>query len=250
MTGPTRRNMTETQLPYLPPMLPRHRLLAGLVATALVVAAAAQALARPIPPPPPSPPGTQLFVSPCGKPFRAPPGQPYPVEAWFAAADANHDGKVDIAELRADADGFFKQLDEDHDGVVDGFEITDYEHQILPEMLMNQTYGALAGPSLLARAQYSNLPSMDGPPVVDSDDLQDKTKKKPLVALQGAAPYNFLREPEPVAASDGDFNHRITLQEWEAASNRRFKLLDKDGDGALTLATLPRTAWQIEHSGR
>ena len=39
-----------------------------------------------------------LFISPSGEPFRAQPGEPYPVAAWFAQADANHDGFVTMEE--------------------------------------------------------------------------------------------------------------------------------------------------------
>jgi hypothetical protein len=187
-----------------------------------------------------------LFVSPCGRPYRVPLGQPYPVDVWFNAADTNKDGKLDKAEMRADADIFFRVLDQDHNGYIDGFEVSFYEHRILPEMLQNQTFGAFAAPDMKVLAQYGGPGQPDSPPVVD-DDISDRTKShKKEADLQGAAPYNFLREPEPVSASDGDFNHRITQAEFAAASDRRFKLLDKDGDGLLTLATLPRTYAQAE----
>src|SRR6185312_9663402 len=56
--------------------------LAALVAAALTAAAAA---AQPPVPEPPQP--EQLFISPAGQPFRAKPGEPYPVAQWFAQAD-------------------------------------------------------------------------------------------------------------------------------------------------------------------
>jgi hypothetical protein len=194
-----------------------------------------------------APPPGLLFVSPCGRPYRGPFGQPYPVDVWFNAADANKDGKLDKAEMRADADIFFRVLDQDHNGYIDGFEVSFYEHRILPEMLQNQTFGLLTAPGLKVLTQFGGPGQPDAPPVVD-EGIQDRTRshKKDEVDLQGAAPYNFLREPEPVSASDGDFNHRITQAEFAAASDRRFKALDRDGDGFLTLATLPRTHVQAE----
>jgi hypothetical protein len=63
--------------------------------------------------------------------------------------------------------------------------------------------------------------------------------RPPGANMTGAAAFTFLREPEPVTASDGNFDHRITATEFTAAADRRFKMLDKDGDGYLTLATLP-----------
>ncbi|MDB5432211.1 MAG: EF-hand domain protein, partial [Caulobacter sp.] len=68
--------------------------------------------------------------------------------------------------------------------------------------------------------------------------------RPPGANMTGAAAYTFLKEPEPVTASDGNFDHLITAAEFAAAADRRFKLLDKDGDGALTLDTLPPTAVQ------
>jgi hypothetical protein len=192
-----------------------------------------------------TPPAGLLFVSPCGRPFRVPFGQPYPVDVWFAGADTNKDGKLDKAELRADADLFFRVLDQDHNGVVDSFEVSFYEHRIVPEMLLNQSFGALGLPGLKVLAQYGGPGEPDAPPVVDRGISEDTAgHKNAKVSLQGAAPYNFLREPEPVSSSDGDLDHKITKEEFAAASDRRFKLLDKDGDGFLTLATLPRTAIQ------
>jgi hypothetical protein len=56
--------------------------------------------------------------------------------------------------------------------------------------------------------------------------------------LQGATPYSLIAEPEPVMASDGDFDRRITKDEAIKAAKTRFALLtDKDGD----LAGLPKT---------
>lgn len=218
---------------------------AGLAASA-VTAAPLPALSSPA-----------LFLSPAGKPFRSKAGEPYPVVVWFAEADANKDGKIDKAELRADADAWFVQLDRDKNGIIEGQEISFYENRVVPEMLANQQYGLLA-PGLLApgflahgglivRAQYGGVGGggLDNVPVVDADqETNTKSKKKVELNLQGCAPYNFLREPEPLTASDSDFNHRITKDEFAAASDRRFKILDKDGDGFLTLDTLPGTATQ------
>ena len=47
----------------------------------------------------PGPPGGagRLFISPAGEPFRGGGG----LEAWFARADADHDGTLILAEFRA-----------------------------------------------------------------------------------------------------------------------------------------------------
>jgi hypothetical protein len=198
-----------------------------------------------------------LFVSPCGRPYRAEAGQPYPVGVWFDAADTNKDGKLDRAEFRADADLFFKALDQDRNGMIESEEISFYEHRILPEMLMYQESARSplpTSPPLLIRAQFDQGGG-GGPTLDPGGDLPSSTFGAPAVAsLQGAASFTFLREPEPVTASDGNFDHRITAAEFQAAADRRFKLLDKAGVGYLTLATLPKTAMQrvleSEHRGR
>jgi hypothetical protein len=81
-------------------------------------------------------PMRQLFISPAGEPFRAEPDAPYPVAAWFAGADSDHDGALTREEFVADSLRFFDIIDVDHNGVVDGFEVSHYETQIAPEILM------------------------------------------------------------------------------------------------------------------
>src|SRR4051794_27014521 len=70
---------------------------------------------------------TQLFISPCGEPYRGRDADPYPVVLWFRQADANHDGAIDKAEFRADHAGFFDALDSDGSGYLDGTEVSFYE---------------------------------------------------------------------------------------------------------------------------
>jgi hypothetical protein len=56
--------------------------------------------------------------------------------------------------------------------------------------------------------------------------------------LQGAARYGLLNMPEPVAAADADFNRGISLAEFKQAASERFRLLDINHHGTLTLAEL------------
>ena len=86
-----------------------------------------------------------VFISPCGKPFRARIGAPYPVADWFKQADTDHDGKLERAEFVADAAAFFKYLDLNGDGVISPTEVAIYEHRIAPEVLgqrVRVTWGA------------------------------------------------------------------------------------------------------------
>src|SRR5262252_202272 len=64
-------------------------------------------------------PRIRMFISPAGEPFRGENG----LAAWFAGADADHDGALTYTEFEADAMRFFKSLDVNHDGQLDGFEI-------------------------------------------------------------------------------------------------------------------------------
>ena len=186
-----------------------------------------------------------VFISPAGKPFRAPPGQPYPVAAWFAEADADHEGRPTREELRADTLAFFHRLDTNHDGVIDGFEVADYE-QATPEILPH--IGRLhAGEGLdqsldfgddrnTSRPRGERRPSGLAPARPSRSDNTEPT--------QGAALFSLINEPEPVAAADTQFDGRITASAFAAAADRRFDLLETNQKGYLTLAELPKTPVQ------
>ena len=44
---------------------------------------------------------SEIFISPFGEPFVSQPGEPYPAAAWFAGADADHDGRLTAEEFSA-----------------------------------------------------------------------------------------------------------------------------------------------------
>lgn len=174
----------------------------------------------------------QLFISPAGEPFRAPAEAPYPVATWFSAADANHDGALSRDEFVADAGRFFIVLDTDKDGVIDGFEVSAYERNIAPEILQGINMAPGGG-----RGGRGGPPGGgDGPP----------RKRGGLVggALQGAAPYALLAEPQPVMGADADFNRRISRDEALKAARSRFALLDTDKNTLLSVDELPATPVQ------
>lgn len=205
-----------------------------------------------------------LFISPSGEPFRARPGEAYPVAAWFAQADGNHDGRLEREEFVADSVRFFGQLDRNQDGLIDSDELRYYEHVVAPEILTGggprmgaASDGAIVKAAYLALEQ-GGMGGMGGggmgggppgggrggggPPGDGGGGARAPQLDGPR--MDGAAPYNLLGEPEPVAASDLSFSGRITLADFKRRANQRFDRLDKDKKGYLELASLPKTMAQ------
>jgi EF hand len=206
-----------------------------------------------------------VFISPCGRPFRAKAGQPYPVGAWFKLADANGDGKLDQAEFVADAMAFFKLLDRDGDGVLSPMEVAFYEQRIAPEVLGMRVEGTSgdfvwprprlwkvqAGGSPMGGGGGDSVPGRGndtekGAIVPGGEETEDAfPHAKPYDASgKGASPYGFFDEPEPVTAADLNFTGLILKANFLKMANIHFASLDKAGQGYLTLDTLPMTPVQ------
>jgi hypothetical protein len=206
----------------------------------------------------------QLFISPCGEPYRGRPGDPYPVVLWFKQADLNHDGVVDKVEFRADHAGFFDALDPDHKGVLDGADVAFYEHRVAPDLFGPERISLLVPPESQPdrlgaklirvqgrlRGQFAGGNPQDQS-MVGTEGAQGAAgglgahRKEPR-GMVGAQAYTLLIEAEPLSAADTNLDGRITKAEFMAAADRRFALLDKRHDGKLTLDELPMTATQAE----
>ena len=191
-----------------------------------------------------SPPGEEapvrgrvnVFISPMGEPFRGGASDPYPLDRWFTRADTNHDGALEWDEFKADADSFFRRLDTNHDGVLDGAEVSAYEQDVAPEILPRV--------SRLTAKDIAPLPSIDPETNREREERQDAVGPvtRPRAGLlAGAAVFGVTSEPEPVAASDTDFDGKVSLVEWDQSARRRFNLLDLNQDGRIDRAELPKT---------
>ena len=214
---------------------------------------------------------TQLFISPCGEPYRGKPGDPYPSALWFKQADLNHDGVIDLAEFRADHLGFFEALDADDSGALEGPELAFYERKVAPDVFAPETLSLRADPPPLPGRDGARLylaqqwlpglmkpaegthpgegkgynPDAAGAAKGPMDDLSAGRSRPQRRELLAAAAYGLLAEAEPVRAADTNLDGRVTKEEFLAAADRRFKRLDKRGDGKLTLDELPQTSAQL-----
>ncbi|CAN1494489.1 EF-hand domain containing protein [Caulobacteraceae bacterium] len=191
-------------------------------------------------PEPLGPPPLQLFISPAGEPFRAEPGEPYPLTRWFSRADTDRDGMLTRAEFVADSLAFFATLDKDGDRVVDGFENADYERDIAPEIT-----GVMPLPDRRSDGQQIlPLPPTRAEQAYGQPSILYPRGRPMAPRRQGAAQYSVINEPHPVRGADSDLDHKVTLAEAEAAARMRFALLDTDSDGRLAAVDLGKTPAQ------
>jgi len=178
-----------------------------------------------------------VFISPMGEPFRGGENDPYPLDRWFTRVDTNHDGALEWDEFKADADAFFRQLDTNHDGVLEGAEVSAYEQDVAPEILPRVA-------RLTARdipPLPSNNPDINRERQAQEDVASGQITRPRADLLAGAGVFGVLPEPEPVAAADLDFDGKISLAEWDQTARQRFDFLDKNQDGRIERAELPKT---------
>jgi hypothetical protein len=162
-------------------------------------------------------PGSIDFISPVGEPVHSQDSLSG-AEHWFARIDADHDGRVTLAEYMADAERFFARLDTDHDGEIGPEEIDRYETQIAPEIRVVST-GANWQPH---------------------GDDDSGPEEEPYPDRIGAGRYSWIDLPEPILAMDTNFDRAISRKEFLAAARKRFVMLDADTNGILTRDELPK----------
>ena len=196
----------------------------------------------------------RLFISPSGEPFRGENG----FERWFDQTDTDHDGSIDLAEFRADAQHSFKVVDTNGDGTISGLELQHYEHDLVPEV-SSETFDT--GPTAGSRpgggggrrgggggrgggmggqggAGGGGRPGGANDTGFGPDLSQAAPARDPRAGLMGAARYSLINEPEPISAADADLDGKVTLKEWMAITDRRFAKLDPLKTGKLTRESL------------
>ena len=170
------------------------------------------------------------FISPMGEPFRPRSAADDTVANWFNQADRDRDGFLTADEMQADAERFFGLLDLDANGEIDPEELVRYEWEVAPDIqVMSKTRRA---------AGQSRPQDLDERRAERRRSLEAEASLGLGGALQGAARYSLLNIPEPVAAADADLNRGVTLAEFRQAALERFRLLDRERAGRLTLAGL------------
>lgn len=194
--------------------------------------------------PPPAPPEQTIVVqgaAGCGPPFArvyiAPMGQPFrsdgfrdPMKAWFDQADADHDGRVTLAELQADADRFFTTLDRDSSGEIDPEEMSNYENVVAPEIKLYQ------------RGQ-------DRRPRTGRQKHEAKAAARLRAnyeAPYGAGVWASLNIPQPIVAADFDLNRGVSRAELAQAAANRWPQLDTAHRGYLTYDMLAKSPAQMD----
>ena len=196
-------------------------------------------------------PRPSLFVSPAGQPFRAERGQPAPMAAWFAEADANGDGAISFAEFQADFRRWFAALDTNHDGEIAPDEVTRYETEILPEMASGRGGGFGGGMGGRGggwggrggRGGHGGMGGRGGGMGGRGGGWGGGGGGSGGGAgigyvPSGAARFGLLPIPHPIMAADEDLNRGISVAEWDHAAASRFNLLDEAHNGRLTLEEL------------
>jgi hypothetical protein len=180
------------------------------------------------------PPFARTYIAPMGEPFHTD-GRTDPEVAWFARADADHDGHLTLAELSADAARFFATLDTNHDGEIDPQEVIVYERDVAPEIRLFQL------DKVLDREDR-------GPPSRAERKAARKAAREryEYVAAYGAGRFASLNIPEPVASADLDINRGVSKAEFAQVAAQRFQVLDSAGQNVLTAAGLPRSPAQQE----
>lgn len=185
-----------------------------------------------------------LFVSPAGEPFRSDLSETneHPIDLWFTAVDRDGDATLSLEEFRDDFKVTFAKYDEDGNEQIDAFEVRHYETQIFPE-IMTPTIGGFGR----SRSKSAGSSRQRGGRTGDrggkggrggkgrSENSKQSTSARPV---GGAARFGLLPIYHPLLDADSDISWRVSIAEFMKAADDRFRLLDTNQTGTLTLGAL------------
>ena len=194
---------------------------------------------------------SQLFIAPSGEPFRAAQGEPYPVAAWFARADSNHDGQLTSGEFIVDTSRFFETLDLDHDRSLSSEEIKRYETVVAPEVQtgdFSSSDDSGSGDIGGAQPRRRGARALGFQGILENVPEVGPARQRSF-GISGGSRYGIIAIPEPVKAMDTDLNGTVSRTEMLSAAQRRFRILDTEERNYLRLADLPETYAQ-DHADR
>lgn len=156
----------------------------------------------------------RYFLSPMGELFRSGGNDRSPHEAWFVAADLDASGYLDLREMQQDALRFFRLLDADGSGEIGTDEITRYQTEMVPGAVGRQAFGGNGG-----RAG------------------EDRSGNRSMRVRQGGGSVGggMTSSAHPIATADRNADGRITREEFLLAAEERWRNLDANKDGRLTL---------------
>lgn len=175
------------------------------------------------------PPFARTYIAPMGEPVRTN-GFTDPMKLWFDRADADHDGRLTLAELQADSDRFFALLDTDKSGEIDPEEMSRYENVVAPEIKLYQR-GQDKRPQTRAQKHAAKVAAR---------------QRADYEAPYGAGIWASLNIPQPIVSADLDLNRGVSRAELDQAAAKRWPMLDTDHQGYLTYAGLAKSPAQMD----
>ena len=202
--------------------------IAAAAASMITILPAARAVAQT----PPVTGKTRAFLDPLGKLWEVP-GRDG-LQAWFAATDTDHDGKIDRAEIAASAKAWFATLDINHDGVIDPDEETAYEAD------RSGNHGAHGFTSSGFGAGGDEAPhvqegGLEGGYGRRGHHRGGRGGRGGVGGFDGGDRTGALMDvANPVISADINLDRGVSLTEAVNAATRRLSLLDVDGDGELS----------------
>lgn len=149
------------------------------------------------------------------------------LDAWFDRADANHDGRLTLAEFEADAVRQFGVMDLRHDGKITAAELSTYRQSV-----MGGRYASISTPEAGARPRgtIGDSEGREGAGFPGEGRRRHDEGAMPRPDSSGTMPAD---QPDPVMSADTDLDGSVTLEEFRALVRQNFADLDRDHAGSI-----------------